>query len=113
MDRVSPDAVARRRHGWVALFWSGSFQSEDWTASRLGRLAQDLRDRSISLEMPWPGLLAFVVNDEWQRELVYRAARRRHLEDQVAVWRARDGSRSGAGPEFPGPGSAERRQDPP
>ena len=28
-------------------------------------------------------LLAFVVDDEWQRELVYRAARRHRLEDQV------------------------------
>ena len=54
MDGVSPDAVARRRHGWIALFWSGSLQSEDWTASRLGRLAQDPRDRAISLETPWP-----------------------------------------------------------
>ena len=96
MNGVSLDAVACYQHGWVALFWSGSFQSEDWIASRLGRLARDLRDLSISLDAPWPGLLAFVVNDEWQRELVYRAARRYHLEDQVAVWCARDGSRSGA-----------------
>ena len=96
MNGVSLDAVVRYQHGWVALFWSGSFQSEDWIASRLGRLAQDLRDLSVSLEAPWPGLLAFVVSDEWQRELVYRAARRYYLEDQVAVWCARDGSRSGA-----------------
>ena len=92
MDGVSPDAVARCRHGWVALFWSGPFQSEDWTASRLGRLAQDLRDLAIPLEAPWPGLLAFVVNDEWQRELVYRASRSTSVAPGVgagsAGWKA-------------------------
>ena len=97
LDHVSIDAVVRYQHGWVAMFWSGSFQSEDAIATRLESLSKDLRELSVSRKPPWPGLLAFVVNDEWQRELVYRAARRYHLEDQVAVWCARDGSRSGAG----------------
>ena len=44
MNGVSLDAVARYQHGWVALFWSGSFQSSDWISSRLGRLARDLRE---------------------------------------------------------------------
>ena len=96
LDRVSFDAVVRYQYGWIALFWSGTFQSEEWIADRLGRLAPDLREMSVSHEPPWPSLLAFVVSDEWQRELVYRAARRYRLEDQVAVWCARDGARSGA-----------------
>ena len=96
MDHGSIDAVVRYRYGWIALFWSGAFQSENSLADRLGRLAPDLREMSVSHEPPWPGLLAFVVSDEWQRELVYRAARRYRLEDQVTVWCARDGTRSGA-----------------
>ena len=96
LDHGSIDAVARYRYGWIALFWSGAFQSETAIANRLGRLALDLREMSVPPEPPWPGLLAFVVSDQWQRELVYRAARRYRLEDQVGVWCARDGTRSGA-----------------
>ena len=96
LDGVSVDAVARYQHGWIALFWSGPLQSEDWIAARLGRMAADLRGMSVTRDSPWPGLLAFVVSDQWQRELVYRAARRYHLEDQVAVWSAWNSSRSGA-----------------
>ena len=96
-DNVSLDAMARYEGGWIALFWSGLFQSEERIASRLSRLGQDLRDMAVSSESPWPGLLLFVVNDHWQRELVHRAARRSYLEDRVAVLCARDGSRSGAG----------------
>ena len=36
----------------VALFWSGAFQSEEWIADRLGRLAPDLREMSVSHEPP-------------------------------------------------------------
>ena len=96
MDNISVDAVVRYEYGWIALFWSGSYQSEDLIAGRLQRLAQDLRNMAVSREAPWPGLLAFVVSDEWQRELVYRAARRYHMQDQVSVWCTRDGSRAGA-----------------
>ena len=95
LDGVSLDAVVRYQHGWIALFWSGAFQSEDWIANRLEALASDLRYLSVSFDTPWPGLLAFVVNDQWQRELVYRAARRQFLDDRLAVWCARDGVRSG------------------
>ena len=96
-DNVSLDAMARYERGWIALFWSGSFQSEERIAARLSRLGPDLREMSVSPEVPWPGLLLFIVNDHWQRELVYRAARRYYLQDQVSVLCARDGSRSGAG----------------
>ena len=91
------DAVARYEYGWVALFWSGPFQSENLIRSRLERLAMDLRDLRVSQDVaPWPGMLIFVVSDHWQREVVYRAARRYGLEDQVTVWCAQDGKRSGA-----------------
>ena len=96
LDKVSIDAVVRYRHGWVAMFWSGIFQSEEAIAARLERLGKDLRELSVSREAPWPGLLVFVTSDQWQRELVYRAARRYNLQDQVAVWCARDGTRAGA-----------------
>ena len=96
LDKVSVDAVVRYQHGWVALFWSGSFQSEEWIAARMEHLAPDLRELSVSWELPWPSLLVFVTSDQWQRELVYRAARRHDLQDQVAVWCARDGTRAGS-----------------
>ena len=91
------DAVARYEYGWVAFFWSGIFQSESMISSRLERLAQDLEDLRVSLDdSPWPGMLIFVVSDHWQRETVYRAARRYGLDGQVTVWCARDGRRSGS-----------------
>lgn len=91
------DAVARYDYGWVALFWSGPFQSERLISRRLERLAGDLQQLRVSLdEAPWPGMLIFVASDHWQREMVYRAARRYGLEGQVTVWCARDGRRSGA-----------------
>ena len=96
IDHVSIDAVVRYRYGWIALFWSGAFQSEESIAGRLGRLAPNLREMSVSHENPWPSRLVFVVSDQWQRELVFRAARRYRLEGQVTVWCARDGTRSGA-----------------
>ena len=55
LDKVSIDAVVRYQHGWVALFWSGSFQSEEWIAARMEHLAPDLRELSVSWELPWPG----------------------------------------------------------
>ena len=64
----------------------------------------DLREMSVSPDSPWPGQILFVVNDQWQRELVYRASRRHYLEDQVVVWCARDGSGSGAGDSRPSRG---------
>lgn len=91
------DAVARYDYGWVALFWSGPFQSEHLIASRLERLGQDLKDLRVSLDVaPWPGMLIFVASDHWQREMVFRAARRYGLEGQVTVWCARNGRRSGS-----------------
>lgn len=95
-DNCSIDAVARYRDGWIALFWSGCYQSEEAIARRLSRVGPDLRQRSLSTAAPWPGLLFFVVGDPWQRELVRRAARRYYLEDQVALLCAQDGRRSGA-----------------
>ena len=103
-DNLSVDAIVRYERGWVALFWSGSYQSESRIAARLSRLGPDLREMSVSPAPPWPGQILFVVNDQWQRELVYRAARRHYLEDQIAVWCAQDGSRSGAGYSRPSRG---------
>ena len=103
-DNLSVDAVVRYERGWVALIWSGFYQSESRIAARFSRLGPDLREMSVSPVSPWPGQILFVVNDQWQRELVYRAARRHYLEDQVVVWCARDGSRSGAGDSRPSRG---------
>ena len=95
-DNLSFDAVARYERGWVALFWSGTLQPVDLIAGRLRQFGPDLLDMAVTLEVPWPGQLVFVVSDQWQGELVMQAARQYYLEDQVSVWCAADGSRSGA-----------------
>ena len=96
VDGVSFDAVARYEHGWIALFWSGVLQSESTLLTRFGRLGPDLNDLSVLPETPWPSRLFFVVSDPWQRELVYRAARRTYMDGDVSVWSVSDDSRSGS-----------------
>ena len=95
-DGLSFDAVVRYEHGWIALFWSGTLQSESMLYGRFNRLGQDLNDMSVLPETPWPGRLLFVVVDPWQRELVYRAARRCYMDRDVSVWSISDDSRSGS-----------------
>ena len=44
----------------------------------------------------WPGLVCFVVSDQWQRVLVERIVRRfGSLRDRVSIWCIADGTRTG------------------
>ena len=95
LDGLSLDAAARYEHGWVALFWSGYLQDENTLVERLRRLAADLQSVALYDPMPWPGMLVFVVNDEWQRELVNRAVRRYGLHNQTQIWCISDGKCTG------------------
>ena len=65
----SIDAVVRYRYGWIALFWSGAFQSETAIANRLGRLALDLREMSVPPSPPgpacWPSWSATSGSGSW------------------------------------------------
>ena len=89
------DAIVKYQLGWVALFWSGTYQSDNIISGRLERLPMDFRGLKISRQVPWPGMLLFVVSDQWQRELVYRAARKHRYVDQVMVWCPQDGEFAG------------------
>ena len=103
LSGLSLDAAVRYDRGWVALFWSGLWQTERTLMARLERLGHEMDEYSLLSEPAWPGLLAFVVSDRWQRELVYRAFRRYGLLGRVplAIWCCSDGSRSGS--PSPGP----------
>ena len=95
IEGMALDAAARFDFGWVGLFWSGLWESERHLIWRLEHLADDLALISASKEQPWPGLLCFVVTDQWQRELVYRAVQLYRLTDRVGIWCVADGSVSG------------------
>ena len=93
---LSFDAAARFERGWVALYWSGLWQSEATLKKRFEHLGRDLVKNGLLDASVWPGMLCFVVNDEWQRELVYRAAKKAGLIQHVAVLSLTDDSRDGA-----------------
>ena len=100
LDGVGLSAVARYEHGWVGLIWSGMLETVTELDARFGRLAADISSLAVGWEShPWPGILAAVVPDPWQRELVLNAARRWGLDGQVATWCISDGSRTGASTE--------------
>lgn len=100
LDDVSLTAVARYEHGWVGLIWSGMLETVTELDARFGRLAADIASMAVGRESrPWPGVLAVVVPDPWQRELVMNAARRWGLDGQVATWCISDGSRTRAATE--------------
>ncbi len=83
---LSLDAAATYERGWVALFWSGRLETGRGLTRRLTRLGQHMVDYSLTEEPAWPAMLYWVVDDQWQRELVLRACRRFGLQDQVAIW---------------------------
>ena len=95
LDGLVMDAVARFRDGWVAFLWSGLWQGERSLRERIERLGPQLIDVGVVGQRAWPGLLCFVVSDEWQRELVWRVVHQYRLESRTMVWCAADGSRSG------------------
>ncbi len=99
LSGMSLDAAVRYERGWAAILWSGLLESESHLLTRLRALGPDLEDHvdySVSHETPWPGLLCFVVTDQWQGQLVFRAARKYRLQDRVAVWCIADDTRAGA-----------------
>ena len=89
------DAAAEFQDGWVALFWSGYLQSEEIIYERLVRLSQDISELMPTKELTWPGMLCYVVSDQWQRTLVNRVARYARLDEMVSVCCVADDSRTG------------------
>ena len=83
------DAVAQYEDGWALFFWSGLLQGERHLNELFSRMGVDLMEHRAVGPVPWPGRMCFVVSDLWQRELVYRAARRRGCGDQVETFACR------------------------
>ena len=96
LNGLSFDAAVRYERGWVAVYWSGLWQGEVVIRKRMERLGYDLVKNGLLDAAVWPGMMCFVVNDEWQRELVYRAAKKAGLIEHVAVMSVSDDSRDGA-----------------
>ena len=91
------DAAVVYERGWAVFLWAGLWQDERRLRVVMGRLGPDL-NRLRAWQVPaWPAVVCFVVHDEWQRELVVRAARREGLEDSVVVWCVSDRQWSGDG----------------
>ena len=96
LNGMSLDAAVRYERGWVALYWSGLWQGEVVVRKRLEKLGLDLHRSGLLDPAVWPGMLCFMVNDQWQRELVYRAARKAGVLEHVAVLVVADESRDGS-----------------
>ena len=95
LNGMSFDAAVRYERGWVALYWSGLWQGEVVIRKRLERLGYDIYRTGLLDASVWPGMLCFVVVDQWQRELVYRAAKKAGLLEHVGVMVVADESRDG------------------
>ena len=95
LDGLVVDAVARFRDGWVAFLWSGLWQGERSLRDRVERLGPQFLEVGVVGQRAWPGLLCFVVSDQWQRELVWRVVEQYQLGSRTVVWCAADGSSSG------------------
>ena len=89
------DASVKYECGWMALFWSGLLDREKSISDHLQQLGLTLMEYGPTDQSTWPGIICFVVTDQWQRELVYRAARKAGLLDLIATWCVADGSRDG------------------
>ena len=92
---ASWDAVVRYDDGWALIFWSGFFQRESYVRRKLVALGEQLQQHAFTGEYPWPSLMLFLVSDQWQSELVLRAARSCGLADEVRVLCIADGTESG------------------
>ena len=92
---LAMDAAARFERGWVAFYWSGPQETAREISKRVDSILEDVEGATEGPVPAWPCLLAWVVSDEWQRELVQRAVPAWMLDGSVSIWCVNDGSRSG------------------
>ncbi len=102
-DGLSMDAAGKFEQGWIALYWSGPQETEEEITGRMKRLIDDVGGRMNTPSSGWPCLLAWVVDDEWQEELVRRAGGASGMLHLVSIWRIKDVARSGVMEPNPGP----------
>ena len=90
------DGATRFDNGWIGLCWSGFLETEGEVAARLQKLGPKLVEDRATEEVPWPGMIVFVVPDRWQEERVRRAVRGYPaVEKYVSTWCIADGRRTG------------------
>ena len=94
--QVSWDAAVFYEQGWVAMFWSGVWQDERRLSNVFARIGVELEANSTPGIKAYPSRFCFVVPDFWQRELVFRVAKRHSLLHMVSVYCIADGSWAGA-----------------
>ena len=94
--RAAWDAAAMYENGWAMFVWSGLWQDEERVRRLIERIGRDLVRLSAYGGTAWPAVVCFVVHDEWQRELVMRAARREGIVDSVSIWCMSDERWSGS-----------------
>ena len=93
-DGLAMDAAVRFELGWVALYWSGPQETENEIGVRMSAILDDVGGRSGRPAPAWPSFSVWVVCDQWQKELVTRAASK-EWSDSVSIWCVDDGSSSG------------------
>lgn len=93
--QVAWDAAVFYEHGWVAMIWSGMWQDERRLSEIFSRIGDDLWSNSVPGVRAYPAQFCFVVPDLWQRELVFRVARRHSLLAMVSVYCIADESWAG------------------
>ena len=84
--RAAWDAAALFERGWAMFVWAGLWHDERRLRMLMGRLGEDMVRLSVFGDSAWPAVLCFVVHDAWERELVFRAARREGLVANVGVY---------------------------
>ena len=85
-QRFAWDAAARFENGFVLFFWSGLLQRERHIRNVFLNLGPDLLEVAAPGPNPWPGLLCFVVHDQWQEVLVRRVAKGFGFENQIMFY---------------------------
>ena len=77
------EASALFDEGLVLIFWSGLLQKERHLREKFFQLGPDLMEVAAPGRDPWPSQMCFVVYDDWQAEVVKRAARGFGFEQQI------------------------------
>ena len=95
------DAAARYERGWAAFVYSGILETETHLRHRMNRLGPALMECTLTTAAvgdntwAWPGLIVFIVPDQWQRELVRRVVKGFVFAHQVRVHCIADSSVEG------------------
>ena len=92
-------AVRLNAENWIAMVWSGHWETEGNLYDRLLSVDADLRSLGVSTDEPSvpdphtrPSALIFVASDLWQAELVRRAAFRAGMARWVEIFCAATGT---------------------